>query len=105
MAAPSHILWTGRELNPTPAVQGLSAYRRDRPGREQPRIGDPCPYIQGVADKPQPSSEFRDKDEPVSLAPLSPEDALRALLEVKPDLQNDRERDADEIGDTHRTGQ
>src|SRR4051794_21404862 len=66
--------WTGRELNPTPAVQGLSAYRRNRPGREQPALGWPRPYTQGVADKPKPSSEFRDMDEPVSLAPLDPEE-------------------------------
>jgi hypothetical protein len=45
----------------------------------------PRPYTQGVADKPKQSSEFRDKDEPVSLAPLSPEEALRALLAVKPE--------------------
>jgi hypothetical protein len=38
-----------------------------------------------VADEPERSSEFRDKDEPVSLAPLTPEEALRALLAVKPD--------------------
>ena len=48
-------------------------------------LDDPRPYTHGVADKPEPSSEFRDKDEPVSLAPLSPEEALRALLAVKPE--------------------
>jgi hypothetical protein len=29
--------------------------------------------------------EKRDRDEPVSLAPLDPEEALRGLLAVKPD--------------------
>lgn len=35
-----------------------------------------------------------DKDEPVSLAPLDPEEALRALLAVKPEPD-----DADEPGE------
>lgn len=47
----------------------------------------PRPYTHGVADKPERSSEFRDKDEPVSLAPLTPEEALRALLAVDPDAE------------------
>jgi hypothetical protein len=33
-----------------------------------------------------------EKDEPISLAPLTPEEALRALLAVKPD---DTEKDRD----------
>lgn len=58
-----------------------------------------------MADKPEQSSEFRGKDEPVSLAPLTPEEALRALLAVKPDerpeerggLVREDERDPNEV--------
>ena len=59
------------------------------------------------------ASRRRD-DEPVSLAPLTPEEALRALLAVKPDdepraresgLQDDGEDDARQIGDGDRAGQ
>jgi len=35
-----------------------------------------------------------DRDEPVSLAPLDPEEALRALLTVKPGQLDERQPDA-----------
>jgi hypothetical protein len=34
-----------------------------------------------------------ERDEPVSLAPLDPEEALRGLLAVKPDEQSDESED------------
>lgn len=37
--------------------------------------------------------------EPVSLAPLTPEEALRALLQVNPDDPGDNEQDDDESVD------
>lgn len=56
-----------------------------------------------------PPSEGK-QDEPVSLAPLTPDEALRALLAVKPDdeptekEQNAGPADKDETGDAAGTG-
>lgn len=87
-------------MNPTPAVQGLSAHRRNRPGREQPRPKWPRPYTHGVAKDRNESTEFRDKDERVSLAPLDPEEALRALLAVKPGERAAEATGNDDASDT-----
>lgn len=46
-----------------------------------------------------------DKDGTVSLAPLDPEDALRALLAVKPDVESaNTPDDGDEESDDHPNG-
>lgn len=57
-------------------------------------------------------TEHRNRDERVSLHGLDPEEALRALLAVKPDdepasrdLQEDREQDADDVSDADRASQ
>lgn len=46
------------------------------------------PYPECVSDKDKRSTENRDREEPIRL-PLDPETALRGLLAVKPDRDQD----------------